>query len=358
MNQELIMRISKNKVEPEWLLKYRLECFDKFKKAKSESFRYGLHIMLNFGLDLKDLKIKEKKYDKSDELEDFKDKIGTLIEKNEFYYLNMAFANIKIIHVKKNEERKIFLRNKDQFRYTMIIAEADSKVKIIETLEDNGEEYRSSYVEIFTDPGAEVDFSSAQNLDQNTRNVSGKYASIKEGSKVNWYDISIGCKFFKVDIVNLLEGEKAEGSNYGLFIGDGQQQFDIYSASIHKAENTKSNILVKGALKDKSKSLFRGLVKIEANAKNSNGYQKEEVILIDEEVEANAIPKLEINNEDVKCSHGASIGNVDREKIFYLMSRGISERKAVELILEGFFDVIIEKTENDKIREMVMGKLR
>ena len=136
------------------------------------------------------------------------------------------------------------------------------------------------------------------------------------------------------------------------------QQFDIYSSVIHESSDTKSDILIKGALKDKSKSLFRGLVRIEKNAPNSDGYQKEEVLLLDDGVEANAIPNLEIENENVRCTHGVSIGSIDKEKLFYLMSRGLSKDMSVKLIVEGFFDSILANAGVMDVKSLIVEKLK
>ena len=96
---------------------------------------------------------------------------------------------------------------------------------------------------------------------------------------------------------------------------------------------------------------------MEENAENSDGYQKEEVLLLSEEAEADSIPNLEIHNENVKCSHGASIGSIDKDKLFYLMSRGLSKETSIKLVVEGFFDSLLVKV-NPIVKEMVMNKLK
>ena len=128
--------------------------------------------------------------------------------------------------------------------------------------------------------------------------------------------------------------------------------FFVYTSSIHNAPNTFSNIITKGVLNHKSKALSRGLVKIQKNAAGSNGYEKQDTLLLTDTAEADAIPNLEIDNNEVKCSHGSTIGQLDAEKMFYLMSRGLNEEMAMQKIVEGYFMPVLDLFE-DKVKEKI-----
>jgi len=148
-----------------------------------------------------------------------------------------------------------------------------------------------------------------------------------------------------------LNGEGSATNNYGIFFGNEKQQFDLVANSIHNAPNTTSDIFTKGALTDTSKCIYRGLVKIHQNAGGSNGYQKEDTLLLSPDAAADSIPNLEIDNSDVRCTHGATIGRIDREKMFYLMSRGLNEKQATRTYVRGFFEELILKMQIEKLRE-------
>jgi Fe-S cluster assembly protein SufD len=127
--------------------------------------------------------------------------------------------------------------------------------------------------------------------------------------------------------------------------------------SCHLAPNTYSNIITKGAIFDSSKALSRGLVRIEKPSFNSNGYETQEALLLSERAEADAIPNLEIYNHDVKCSHGSTIGRLDKEKMFYLMSRGLTKDQAKIKLIEGFFVPAFDKIPDIKLKEKLLEKI-
>lgn len=354
LNEKNIQELSKQRKEPEWLLQRRLEAFRKFSDTPLPSFRHGLHIMLQPEFDFERIGIKKSK-NITPSLNGFRDKFATLPEKDKFFYLNLAMAKISLIHAKAGERIELELNNKEQFSHTLVIAEPNSIVNIAENVSGN-EEYKSNFVEIFATRGAQVNFASLQNT--NAKNyISGKCASVEEDAKVCWFDASLGADFAKSSVVSYLEGKGAETKNYGLFLGKGEQQLDLYSASIHNAEDTKSDILMKGVLKDKARGLYRGLVKIDEKAARSDGYQKEDVLLLSEEAEADAIPNLEIKNEEVRCTHGASIGSISKEKLFYLMSRGLSRAEATKVIVSGFFESLLERASAGGMKKIIMESL-
>lgn len=356
------MNIERND-KPSWLVKKRSNMFNKFLHLSTPSFKYGLHIFLNFELDfhtfVMDHLIKSSKVDK-DRYNEYGSqinskhikKIFTLIEENKFSTLNSSLAKINIIKIGKNSDKNFKLNIEDQFTHTLILVGENSKVNFFEEVNQNYF-YGSNFVEIFAEKNSKVNFVSLQKC-RNRYYVSGKYASILTNAKVNWLDINLSSNFVKSDVISFLNGRNSETNNCGMFIGKENQQFDIYSSVIHKKRDTKSNILIKGTLKDKAKSVCRGLVKIKSNAKNSDGYQKEEILLLNNGAEADAIPKLEIENEDVRCTHGASIGHLDEEKLFYIMSRGVEKNAAIKLMVKGFFESLIQKFDEGWLRKMLI----
>ena len=158
-----------------------------------------------------------------------------------------------------------------------------------------------------------------------------------------------------------MDGDGATTNNHGIFFGSRQQQFDLVAKSIHNAPHTVSDIFTKGVLTGSSKCLYRGLVRIESNAFGSNGYQKEDTLLLSEDAVADSIPNLEIENNDVRCTHGASIGRIDREKLFYMKSRGLNDEQATREYVKGFFEPLIQKIQiqnlRDNMHEMIAERM-
>jgi Fe-S cluster assembly protein SufD len=199
---------------------------------------------------------------------------------------------------------------------------------------------------------SKVDIITAQQT-KDTTIFSHRDARIEKDAIVNWTDIVLGGSYVRSHIINDLCAEGATGNITVLFLASGKQQYDLYTASLHNAPETHSDIVTKGAVTDTAKVLSRGLVEINANAANSNGYEQQDALLLSKTAEADAIPNLVIHNHNVKCSHGSTVGQVDKEKLFYLMSRGLSQKKAERMLVEGFFNPVIEKFD-----ETIQAKLR
>ena len=123
--------------------------------------------------------------------------------------------------------------------------------------------------------------------------------------------------------------------------GTGQQHFDLNISSVHAAPDTVSDIVLKSALDGKARMVANGLVRIEKNAPRSNGYQKEDTLLLSPDAEAAPIPNLEIDNNDVRCTHGTTVGQIDKNILFYLMARGLVRETATQLVVAGFFEPLI-----------------
>ncbi len=232
-----------------------------------------------------------------------------------------------------------------------LVAEENSKANIIQTKNNNNKSFYSEIVEVFTKNNSKINFSTIQNLNEESINLVTRRSNVNKDSSFDWLDCYLGSSFTLSNITSILNGEGASSNNYSLFFGANQQNFDLCFNTIHNAPNTNSDMVSKGALNNKSKAICRGLVRIESNAFGSNGYQKEDILLLSKDAEVDPIPNLEINNHDVKCSHGATVSQVDDEKLFYLKSRGIQEKEATKLIVNGFFESFITKIENENLRE-------
>ncbi|MBI1973058.1 Fe-S cluster assembly protein SufD [Candidatus Woesearchaeota archaeon] len=233
----------------------------------------------------------------------------------------------------------------------IIIAEKNSKASIVETITSTDNCYlRTQRLHIILEDNAEVSYCSIQNLNKQKYNFVNKTANTGRNAKIYWIDGCFGSVFTSSMIHTTLTGEASVLEADTMFFAQQSQQFDLAVETNHHAPHTISDMRTKGVGKDQSKTVYRGNIKIHERAHNSNGYQKEDTLILSDEATVDAIPKLEIDNHDVRCKHGATIGQIDREKLFYLTSRGLSEGEAQATIVRGFFTPTIQKIHADELR--------
>ena len=356
-------------VEPEWLAAHRKAALANFKKSK-ETLEYGLGIFVNtkeivFDIahsnGLSEVELPEVIHEKGIEVstlnEAFKKNPGffekyfsTTPQDKFLAFHNAFFSTGMVIRIPENSSFTPVVINtrfqESRIEFIFVIAEKNSRITIIDKAEGNAG-YRSQVVHIVAEQGAEVKYVSTQHCSDTTANILYKEAVVGRNATVTLIDCCFGSGFARSATRTLLQETGAQAKNYGLFFGTGKQVFDISTQTIHQASSTISKMLTKGALSGSAKTIYRGLVRIEPNASKCSGHQKEETLLLSKQAEVDAVPYLEINNNDVKCSHGATVCQPDKEKIFYLMSRGLSEQEAKKSIVQGFFEPVISEVEDD-----------
>jgi Fe-S cluster assembly protein SufD len=170
--------------------------------------------------------------------------------------------------------------------------------------------------------------------------------------------LHLGGAYSRFESVSRLLGRGARGEMYGLSVADGTQRFDQRTFQEHVSADTFSTLLFKNALYDASKTTFSGLIRVDEDAHRTDAYQKVRNLLLSDQAEANSLPGLEIFADQVRCSHGATTGEIDQEELFYLQSRGIPERTALGLITEGFLGEVIEKIEDRGLQQCFSALLR
>ncbi|MCB9359248.1 SufD family Fe-S cluster assembly protein [Candidatus Woesearchaeota archaeon] len=233
---------------------------------------------------------------------------------------------------------------------TVILAEKNSKAEILWKKKDEVAE--STY--IFAKDGSSVTFTAIQEMSGDC--LESRKAIISNDAYVNWANLILGADYTRSETSSFLNAPGASTKNKALYLADNDQRMDIYTGSIHNSSNTSSDIVTKGAINGKAKALSRGLVRITSEAPQSDGYEKQDALLLSDTAEADAIPNLEIHNHDVKCSHGSTVGQIDKDKVFYLMSRGLSEKEAQLCIIQGFFSPVLEKLD-DEFRETLLVRI-
>lgn len=213
--------------------------------------------------------------------------------------------------------------------------------------------YVSEQIRILVLEGAQLELFTVQNLPRTVINVQKRIALQKRDSLVTWTELSLGSNYTKAETASILDEQGASTNMLALFAGTEKQRYDIATFATHRAQHTTSDIVTKGVLNGHAKALSRGLITIGENAAQSVGYEKQDVLLLTDNVEGDAIPNLEIHNNEVKCSHGSTIGQIDPEKLFYLQSRGLDEETAKQKIVEGYFMPVLQKIKEQHMQQRI-----
>ena len=167
--------------------------------------------------------------------------------------------------------------------------------------------------------------------------------------------VNLGAAYARQESRSTMAGSGARSEMLGLSVGCERQEFDQRTLQCHDVPNTWSDLLYKNALDDRSKSIFKGLIRVAPGAAKTDAYQNNRNLLLNSEAEADSMPGLEILNDDVRCTHGATTGQIDRDQLFYLMARGIDPRTGAQLLAHGFFEEVIARLSEKGIGEAVRG---
>ena len=227
------------------------------------------------------------------------------------------------------------------FNYTLVVAEDNASVTILErqsTGEDiAGERYYSGVVEATAGENASVQYGTLQDLSEETYNYQVKRGHAGRYGTVNWIDGNLGSRLTKTSVETRLVGESSESKIVGAFFGHGDQHFDLASRVWHEEEHTTADLVTRGVLDDSARSVYEGVQDVGREAWDTNSYQRENTLMLSDDSEADASPKLIINNHDTEASHSATVGQVDEEDLFYMTSRSVPPQQATNMLVEGFF---------------------
>ncbi len=272
----------------------------------------------------------------------------SLGKKFEAMHLSLVSNGI-FLYLPPNAQAKgpiILPAQNDFVSHVLILAEKDARASLIHTESHSASpknSFSSSAVEIFACENAHVTYSSIQNNPLSFSRFAYKRAHIEKNASVDWYWSEFGSKLVKLDVISNLVGENASTRNMGLFLGNESQHFDMDASAVHLFPQTKSHLLARGVLNDSSKAVYKGLIKMTKEARGSVGNQRADVLLLSPNAEADPVPALEIEGSDLRCSHAATVGRLDKEKLFYLASRGLDEEGARALYIHGFLEFVLNQ---------------
>ncbi len=237
---------------------------------------------------------------------------------------------------------------------TIIYTEENSKLNYLEefyTRQSTKPYLVSSVIEVRAGPSSQVDASTLQYLDERAVFLSNKEVDAPNDSKVNITSIFLGSSITRSRLNFGLNGRGSNVDGFEVFFCNGKQRFDLESNLNHNAPDTTAALHARGVLKDESQSIFKGMIKIHHVAKNSNSYLAHHAMLLDKRARSDGIPGLDIDTNEVKATHSASVAQVDVEQVFYLEARGLPEDEAKKMIIIGFFEPVISRVPVEMARE-------
>lgn len=214
-----------------------------------------------------------------------------------------------------------------------------------------GQSLHGGIVEIFVGAGASLRFVELQSLGDHVWNFTHERARVERDGHLDWIFGAIGSRLTKNFSDLDLVGPGATGRMSGFYFTDGEQHLDHDTQQNHLAAHTTSDLLFKGALKGRSRSVWQGMIYVAPGAQNTDGYQANRNLVLSTKARADSIPGLEILANDVRCTHGATVGKIDPDLVFYLRSRGIPMDEAERLVVEGFFEPTMQRIPFDGVRE-------
>jgi Fe-S cluster assembly protein SufD len=242
----------------------------------------------------------------------------------------------------------------------VVVAEEGARASLIEEYASPADDtvaYSNAVTELFVEPSAKLEYVSLQNLSRETWHFASHHARVERDGELDWVAGGFGSKKGKTRIQNDLNGRGATSRVTGAYFADGTQHLDYDTFQEHIAPDCESDFAFKGALRDHATAVWRGMIRVEPNAQKTNAYQECRNLMLSPTTHAVPIPGLEILANDVRCTHGATVGRVDREQLFYLMARGLSRPEAERLIVRGFFQDVLDRIELEPVRDAVTAAL-
>ncbi len=238
--------------------------------------------------------------------------------------------------------------------HTLVVAEARAGVRYVEEFVSEGkgaQALHSGVVEVVVGEEAKVEFTSMQEWARNVYSFATRYATVERDGLMHWVIGEVGAALIKTHAETQLIGKGARTLTRGIAFADTDQHFDTTSNTRHAAVDTYGDILFKGAVRDVARLGFEGVIKVDHGAQRTDSYLTMNTLFLSEGSKASSIPGLEILADDVRCSHGATVGTVQEEQVFYLMSRGIDRIEAEKLIVGGFFEPVIDEMPLESVRQ-------
>ena len=251
-----------------------------------------------------------------------------------------------------------------EFSHTLIVLEDGASATLLEETSSASESIAGLHVgcvELIVGKNANLRYVQLQNWNQNSWHFAHQAGVVGSNASLQWTVVGLGSKLSHIHQDINLNGRAATAEVNGVTFASDRQKISYYTQQHHQAQGTHSDLLYKEVLRDDARVIWRGMIKVDAAAQQTDGYQRSDALMLSDHARCDSIPGLEIEADDVRCTHGATTGRVDEDQIFYCMSRGISRKEAMHMIVEGFFQQVYDRIPVEVVRETlsrtVQGKL-
>ena len=240
---------------------------------------------------------------------------------------------------------------------TLVVAEENARVTFID--EQDSEDLPGTYaigaVELVVKDGARLRYVSIQNWGKGVTHIQRQRGDVGKDATLNSLVVTMGGTLSRTEMQSHLRGTGADSEMLALYFANEDQHFDHYTLQHHAAANAHSDLLYKGVSDDRSVGVFSGMIKVDLNAQKTDAYQKHRTMMLSSESQNYSVPQLEINANDVRCSHGSTTGPVDQEQLFFLRSRGISKELAEKMLVTAFLEDVLGRVPLQSVVKYIEG---
>lgn len=247
------------------------------------------------------------------------------------------------------------------FTHTLVVLDTNSEATFIDEYASpargEGQALHNGAIELIVGDGASLHYASLQDFGSNVWQFNHECGRVGRDGKLDWITSVMGTRLTKAFQTSELDAPGGWARMSGIFFTNGRQHVDLDTQQNHNAPDTTSDLLYKGALKDDSRSVWQGMIKALPNSQRIDGFQANRNLMLDKTARADSIPGLEIQADDVRCTHASTVGKLDEEEIFYLMSRGIPRPEAIRMVIQGFFDPVMQRIPFEGVRTRIFDRI-
>jgi Fe-S cluster assembly protein SufD len=243
-----------------------------------------------------------------------------------------------------------------EWRLLVVLGEG-AEAEVWERYESDGDGLFNGVVELVVGDGSNLRYVCEQELSEQSWVFATQRAEVGRDASLEWVALGFGSARGKVRMETKLAGRGSSARVTGAYAGDGAQHLDYDTTQEHAAEDTTSDLAFRGVLAEKATAVWRGMIRVDPGAQRTDAFQESRNLLLSTDAHADAIPGLEIEADDVRCTHAAAVAQVDSEQLYYLRSHGLDEAEAKSLVVEGFLQELVARAKEGPIREALAGEL-
>jgi Fe-S cluster assembly protein SufD len=303
-------------------------------------------------------------------LEDLARDESELVERHLFHVFNTAYDRFAALHAASTSGGTLLYVPKgvvidrplhtlttiseggvDTSHLLVVLDEGAEATLLSETAGGGETGFHCGAIELIVKRGAKLRYVNLQNWGTDVWHFAHQKASVGRDAQLQWTIGALGSRLAKVNQHVALVGRNAQTQVNGVMFTEGKQHLTYNTLQHHEAPSCKSDLLYKGGLQDKSRVVWRGMIKVAVGAQKTDGYQRNDNLMLSDEARADSIPGLEIEADDVRCTHGATAGRVDEESIFYLRTRGLTRNEAIRTYVAGFFQQVFDRITIESVRD-------